>query len=179
MNRVCFGWARGWARVAGPQIYSSSRNAELRTQGADGQTFGNSMNVGYVLIVILALSVGAFILRGGQRIDTKLLVCQTSHTRFFSVRHSFSYPLLYVYFQVNNPGTTSFWAVDNWRIFHVRSADYLGSPPCGNNFLEKLKWHLTQHVRPLPFSVLTLGDIYFSISTDIYDDHAAVLGVLF
>jgi len=124
------------------------------------------MNVGYAL-VILVLSVGAFVLRGGQRTDTKLLVCQTSHTRFFPVRHSFSYPLLYVYFQVNNPGTTNFWAVDKWRIFHVRSADYLGSPPCGNNFLEKLKWHLTQHVRPLPFSVLTQG-IYTSPSVRIY-----------
>jgi len=93
--------------------------------------------------------------RSGSK-DTKLLVCQTSHSRIFPVRHSFSYPLLYVYFRIDEPGANRFWAVDNWRLFHVQSDDYLGSPPCGKTLMEKLKWHLKQHVNSSP-AVLIQG----------------------
>jgi hypothetical protein len=78
--------------------------------------------------------------------DARLLICSTSHTRFFPVRHSFSYPLLYVFFPLDKAITSPFFRVDKWRIFHVKSEDYLGSPPCGSSLLEKLRWHLDQHV---------------------------------
>ena len=124
----------------------------------------------YVLgtLVVLFLSVGVLLLRpeGSEKIGTKLLVCQTSHTRFFPVRHSFSYPLLYVYFRIDDAGSNAFWAVDKWRIFHVRSEDYLGLPPCGTSLMDKLKWHLKQHVHSSS-SVLIQG-ISTSISMRAY-----------
>jgi DUF1365 family protein len=76
----------------------------------------------------------------------RLVLCSTSHTRLFPVRHSFSYPLLYVFFPLEDPQTNAFFAIDKWRIFHIRSADYLGKPPCGNAILQKLRWHLKRHV---------------------------------
>lgn len=105
----------------------------------------------WTLATAVLLSVGVFLLSPGPRGcrgsgDTKLLICQTSHSRVFPVRHSFSYPLLYVYFRIDEPGANRFWAVDKWRLFHVQSDDYLGSPPGGKTLMEKLKWHLEQHV---------------------------------
>jgi len=77
---------------------------------------------------------------------TRFVLCSTSHTRLFPVRHSFKYSLLYVFISLDEPESNPFCAIDKWRIFRIRNADYLGSPPCGKRLLEKLHWHLKQHV---------------------------------
>lgn len=77
----------------------------------------------------------------------RLFLCSTTHTRFSPVRHSFSYPLLCSYIRLDSVINTVFFAVDKWAIFHIRSKDYLGSPPCGQSLREKLRWHLNQHVK--------------------------------
>lgn len=101
-------------------------------------------------VIVIFLCVGAvFFVRSHYSSDgseSRLLICSTSHTRFFPVRHSFTYPLLYVFFPINNPAESAIFAVDKWRVFHIRSDDYLGSPPCGPSLMEKLRWHLEQHV---------------------------------
>jgi DUF1365 family protein len=81
--------------------------------------------------------------------DPQLLICSTSHTRFFPVRHSFTYPLLYVFLRINKPFSNVFFALDKWRLFSIRTDDYLGSPPCGPTLMDKLYWHLDQHVQIL------------------------------
>ena len=77
----------------------------------------------------------------------RLFLCSTTHTRFSPVRHSFSYPLLCSYIQLDSVTNTLFFAVDKWAIFHIRSKDYLGSPPGAQSLREKLRWHLNQHVK--------------------------------
>ena len=79
--------------------------------------------------------------------DGQLLICSTTHSRFFPVRHSFTYPLLYAFFRIDADIDTPLFAIDRWRILHVRTADYLGNPPGCRSLHEKLKWHLRQHVR--------------------------------
>src|SRR5947207_15924843 len=100
------------------------------------------------ILILIILAEFAITLLCPSRSDAQLLICSTSHTRFFPVKHSFTYPLVYVFFPIDNPGENIFFAVDKWRIFHVRSGDYLGSPPCGPGLIEKLRWHLEQHVYP-------------------------------
>ena len=82
---------------------------------------------------------------------SRLLVCSTTHTRFFPVQYSFSYPLLYMYFRIDTPIKTSLVGLDKWRIFNIQSRDYLGAPPCGPSLLEKLRWHLNRHVHLIIF----------------------------
>ena len=102
-----------------------------------------------VVVVVLLLATVASYTRFTQSAhlsDTRLLICSTAHTRFFPVRHSFSYPLVYVFFRIDKPTTTPLFALDKWKLFHIRSKDYLGSPPCGASLEEKLRWHLEKHV---------------------------------
>src|SRR5271156_6215010 len=76
-----------------------------------------------------------------------LLVCSTTHRRFFPVKHDFKYPLLYAFLPLDGQsGTTVFkW----WSgVFRIASDDYLGDPPCNRNLLDKLRWHLQRHVYP-------------------------------
>lgn len=106
------------------------------------------------LAVAIALLVGSLLaiifLRIGSastpESSTRLVLCSTSHTRLFPIRHSFRYSLLYVFLSLDKPQSNAFFAIDKWRIFYIRSSDYLGSPPCSQSILEKLKWHLQDHV---------------------------------
>jgi len=113
----------------------------------DALTKNAIMNELWIALVVGALIFVYFLYRSGKSVGgPQLVVCSTSHSRFFPVRHSFTYPLLYIFFRIDKPTTSSFFAVDKWRIFHVRSDDYLGAPPCGKTLMEKLRWHLEQHV---------------------------------
>jgi Protein of unknown function (DUF1365) len=117
------------------------------------QEFGISTVIVIVNVIILCVGVIFYYhssLASSYKSDARLLICSTSHTRFFPVRHSFSYPLLYVFFPIDKTITSNFFGVDKWRIFYVKSDDYLGSPPCGSSLIEKLRWHLDQHVHSMP-----------------------------
>ena len=100
----------------------------------------------------------------------RLLICSTGHSRFFPVRHSFKYPLLYIFCPLDS-SSSLFFAIDKWRIFHIRTADYLGHPQCGPSLTEKLRWHLQQHVRP---HVTNLGNIYVQFNESVYLDDATI-----
>jgi len=90
------------------------------------------LEIGVLVLVLLVLL---------QRTSGKLVVCETSHTRLFPVRHSFKYPLLYVLFPIDRP--------PRGILLNIRDQDYLGSPPCGTRLKDKLKWHLERHVPPM------------------------------
>ena len=84
-----------------------------------------------VILLLVLLSI--------QQTSGDLVVCETRHTRLFPVRHSFKYPLLYAFFPIDRP--------PRGLLINVQSQDYLGSPPCGSQLQDKLKWHLDRHVR--------------------------------
>jgi hypothetical protein len=109
---------------------------------------------------------------------TQFVVCSTSHTRIFPVRHSFRYPLLYVFFPLHTPETNFFFEIDKWRIFHIQSDDYLGSPPCGQSIPEKLHWHLKRHVSHTCTTNLNVGNYYNGFDESLDVDHAPISRIL-
>jgi len=96
---------------------------------------------------VICIGLAWVCLKTSKATDGQLLVCSTTHCRFFPVRHSFTYPLLYAIFRIDEDIDTPLFAIDRWRILQVRTDDYLGNPPGCRSLHEKLKWHLNRHVR--------------------------------
>jgi len=105
------------------------------------------VNVLGIIGIISFAALARRCLKTNSATNGHLLICSTTHSRFFPVRHSFTYPLLYAFFRIDENIDTPLFAIDRWRILHVRTDDYLGNPPGCRSLHDKLKWHLHRHVR--------------------------------
>lgn len=139
-------------------VINASKRATAAT--AIGREYADEMfrdlgqMLGFLLGSIVVIGINVIILRiwlnrKNSHTNGRLVICSTQHTRFFPVRHSFTYPLLYVFFDITENIDTAFFSLDKWRLFSVRTADYLGNPPNCHSLHEKLKWHLERHVHLL------------------------------
>jgi hypothetical protein len=109
-----------------------------------GIIFGTILIVGIIDVIIFGIRV----LGKNTPTNAPLLICSTLHTRCFLVRHFIHVFFSIRLFDIIEKIDTTFFSIDKWSIFSVRTDDYLGNPLDCHSLHEKLNWNLMRHAHP-------------------------------